>query len=232
MAMQIRLRGQQLSDLESIREIPAERLRALAQQLEDQVPPPLTPAELEVIVRNVLGGDSEMTQSLMRQLLSLSSLRWHRNLEADDILTGLLHAVTVSENPWTEGQLDCWRAMEQELRHLLDHPRVAIVSKALDLSYDYANLLQEARIVTDIRPIFDRDVTEMEGAVVSFTLRLQYDSTDGNHGMSIAMNLDDVQELVEECNRAIRKSTMAAAIMNQRGQIRTIISGADDDVSD
>jgi hypothetical protein len=231
MAMQIRLGRQQLSDLEVIRKIPAERLRVLAEQIESQAVPPLKPSELEAIVRSIVGGDDSETEALMRQLLSLSSLRWHRSLKVDDLLTGLTHGFTAAEKPWNEDELQRWKIVEPEFRRLLILPRVVTVSKALDLSYDYANLLQEVRIVTDIRPVFDENVTAIDGAVISFTLRLRYDSMDRNHGLSVAMNSDDVRKLAEECDRAIRKSEKAAALMNERSSVRTIISGADEDDS-
>ena len=100
-------------------------------------------------------------------------------------------------------------------------------AKALDLSYDYANLLQTTRIVTDIRPIFDNDVTKIDAAVVSFTLRLSYDNTEGNHGLSIAMNQADVKALREQCDRALKKSALARDTIALL-PLRVTISGSED----
>jgi hypothetical protein len=229
MPIHIRLRGSQLVDLERIREVPAERLRLLAEHIESQIPPPLLPSDLETIVSDTVGSDKEVVESVVRQLVSLSSLRRQTKLSPEEVFSGLQYGINTSEHPWDKDQIERWRALEPELRLLLDSPRIAVVSKALDLSYNYANLLQDVRILTDIRPVFDTEATQIEGAVVSFTLRLRYDSRDDNHDLSLAMNSGDVKELLDECTRALQKSKVAVDVMNQKAQIRTIISGDDDD---
>ena len=128
--------------------------------------------------------------------------------------------------------MDRWRIREPELRRLLEHPRIWAIAKTLDLSYDYANLLQDARILTDVRPVFDRDATAIEAAVVSFTLRLRYDGLDGNHSLSIALNQEDVRALGAECERATKKAGVAADLMSRRASVRTIITGANESSSE
>ena len=115
--------------------------------------------------------------------------------------------------------------MAPELSLLFEHPQVWRVAKALDLSYDFAHLLLEAKIVADIRPVFNRAATRVEAAVVSFTLRLLYDNNRVNHDVSIAMNHSDVQTLIGECERALREAELATNAMNKQAQIRTIITG-------
>lgn len=228
MATQIRLGPAQLAELRVLRDLSTERVTAVIEKIEQCDPPPLTSAELGSIFREVFGDDSETADSLLSQVISLASLERQRNLTADDVLNGLLYGIRTSEHPWTEDEVKRWHGIEPELRRLLEHPRVWRVAKALDLSYDFAHLLQEARIVSDIRPIFDRDATQLEAAVVSFTLRLRYDSINGNHGISIAMNHADIESLRDECDRALRKARIASDAMNNKAQVRTIITGSDD----
>src|SRR5262249_37735468 len=155
----------------------------------------LDPGRTELDSEQIFG-DPEVAESLLRQILSLTSLERQRGLTADEVLSGLLYGLRHTENPWSEDEIARWQQREPELRRLLEHPQIWRVSKTLDLSYDYANLLQEARIVSDIRPVFDQSATQIEAAVVSFTLRLRYDSLDGNHGISIALNQSDVETLL------------------------------------
>lgn len=228
MATQIRLGSAQLSDLEVIRDLPPGSVAKLIEEIELSDPAPLTPPELGSILNEAFKDNTEIAESLLMQILSLTSLERHRDLTADDVLGGLLYGIRSSEHPWTEEEIQRWQALEPELRRLLEHPRIWRVAKTLDLSYDFAHLLQEARIVTDIRPVFDREATQMEAAVVSFTLRLRYDSRDGNHGISVAMNESDIESLIEECNRALRKARISSEVMNRKAQIRTVLSGSDD----
>jgi len=228
MATQIRLGPTQLSELRILRDLSPARVQDVIQKIEQCDPPPLTSDELGAIFREAFDDGPEIAESLLNQVISLASLERQRNLTADDVLHGLLYGVRTSEYPWTEDELSRWHSVEPELRRLLEHPRIWRVAKALDLSYDFAHLIQEARIMSDIRPIFDREATRLEAAVVSFTLRLRYDSINGNHGISIAMNNADIESLRDECDRALRKARVASDAMNDKAQIRTIISGGND----
>ena len=228
MAAQVRLSPAQLADLAIIRNITPDQVSGLIVRLDRCAPPPLTAPVLMTILLEALDGAESVAESLLRQLLSLTSLQRQRSLTTEDVLAGLIYGVRTSSRPWNEAEVDRWRALEPELQRLLEHPSIWRVAKALDLSYDFAYLLQDARIVSDIRPVFDRNVTRLEAAVVSFTLRLQYDGLDGNHGLSIAMNQVDVESLRAECDRALRKARLAAETMNQQAQVSTFISGSDD----
>ena len=229
MNMQIRLNSTQLSELGIIRDLSPEQVAEVVEATDRCEPPPLTPAELGAIFDATFGADNEAGEVLLKQVISLASLERQQGLGAEDVLGGLLYGIRSSNNPWNEAELAQWHAVEPEFRRLLEHPTIMRVAKALALSYDYANLLQEARIVADIRPLFDQAASRLEAAVVSFTLRLRYDSHDGNHGLSIAMNESDVKSLRAECDRALRKARIAADVMNGRAQVRTIVTGSDDE---
>lgn len=111
---------------------------------------------------------------------------------------------------------------------------VRTVSKATDLAYDHANLFQGVRIVTDIRPVFndlDDDRLAIDGAVVSYTLRLHFDNREGDHSLSIALDEADILVLQDQCERALRKAKIAYERMSQpqNAGIPTVISGEDTD---
>lgn len=126
---------------------------------------------------------------------------------------------------------------EPQLRQLFQADAIRTVSKATDLAYDHANLFQGARIVTDIRPVFndlDDDQLKMDGAVVSYTLRMHFDNRDGNHSLSIALDESDVLVLKDQCERALQKAKIAFSRMSQPQVIGipTVISGEDIDEPD
>ena len=114
---------------------------------------------------------------------------------------------------------------------LLANPRFNYLAKALELRYDYANLLESSRMITDLRPVYNEDANQIEGVVVSFTLRLEFIDIDGRHGMSIALDESDVRTLLWECERAIQKARTAKARMDQ-AQISASISGEKSDADD
>ena len=151
----------QLAELRVLRDLPPERVQALNERIDVHDPPPLTTAELGSIFDEVFADDPEVSSSLLKQVVSLASLERQRNLAADDVLNGLLFGVGTSGQPWNKEEIERWHAVEPELRRLLEHPLVWRVTKALDLSYDFAHLLQDAKIVADIRPVFDREAKRL-----------------------------------------------------------------------
>jgi hypothetical protein len=176
----------------------------------------------------VLADRKGAADSVVRQALSLHGLVRQGRRSLPDVLEGIRSGIE-ADSGWTDEEKEKWQAVEPQFRELVASPAVRLVTTAIDLSYEYANLLRRARILTDIRPLYNNDATEIEGAVVSHTLRLRYDSIDGNHQLSIAMDELDVRELVKECERALRKATTARHLMKDKVNVPTIISGEQED---
>ncbi|WP_406698246.1 hypothetical protein V5E97_05255 [Singulisphaera sp. Ch08] len=227
MAIQIQLNKSQLADLKAIRELGPEVLSAVVDRIDSLQPVPLAPSELQKAILEVIEGNEEAVNSTLRQAISLASLQRRRKLDAETVVIGIRKGLQSASMPWDGTSIAKWEALEPAFRRLISSKNVEVAAKALDLSYDYANLLQTTRIVTDVRPVFDNEVTKIEGAVVSFTLRLSYDNSEGSHNLSLAMNQADIKTLKEQCDRALKKGALA------RETIATLpftvtISGSDD----
>jgi hypothetical protein len=233
MPTQIRLSPQQIADLAAIRDLGSERLRGVAEHLRRLDPLPLRPSQLHHEVLTALGNEERAAEHVLRSLLPLYQLIRQRELTVDDVMEGLRHGIGGADPPWTEDQLTGWGNVEPVLRDLFLTPAVRTVSKTIDLAYEYANLFQGARLVTDVRPVFNDEDDDMriDGAVVSFTLRLHYDNREGNHSLSIALDESDVRLLQSQCERALRKARIAQARIQESG-VSTVISGESTDESD
>ena len=102
------------------------------------------------------------------------------------------------------------------------------IVKALELSYDYSNLFQTAKILADIRPVFDRQASKMEGAIISYSLRLTFRSLRESESLTIALDEKDVKQLIETCTRALKKADVAKKTMQGCGLPSTYITGEED----
>lgn len=227
MPTQLWLSRQQLSDLQIIRDLGSSVLSSLVRHLQGLPEPILRAADLREQFAICLGEKKDVAENIVRQVLSLLGLQRQRNLKIDDIFEGLLFGIEHAEKSWSRDDILAWDAVAPAFRDLLVHPRVRVVVKSLDLSFEYANLLQSARIVTDIRPVYDDnfDSPKIEAAVVSYTLRLRYTSSDEDQSLSIALDEDDVVELLRQCQRARTKALMARELVQGKAGIPTIISG-------
>ncbi len=226
MPPRLRLHSSQVADLAEIRDTPPKALAAIMERLRTTTPCPMRPEELHRVIIQVLGQDkSDAASRIMRPLLALQAIIRQRRISADEAMEAVRAALESVSPPWEPAQLERLKQIEPAFKQLLTAPAVRLVSTTLDLMYEYENLLQSVRVVTDIRPVFSEDAKRIEGSVVSHTLRLRYDSTEGDHSVSIAMDESDIRELETQCKRALLKTQTARVLMTDKAQVPTVISG-------
>ncbi len=215
MAAQIRLTRAQVTDLTALRDLNLEVWNALVRKVDGLPPHPMLPQELREILS--AAARSEVVDILLRQTLSLIGMMLQINLTTDEIFAALNTALQEAPTRWDEAALKEWAEREPLFRRILGAEAVIGTAKAVDLSYDHAQLLRRARLLTDIRPIFNREATSITGAVISHTLRLRYDDLDGEHSMSLALDRSDVEHLLAECKRALLKCDVALQFVKKTG---------------
>ena len=199
-----------------------EHLRGLQQ-------PPLRVSEVQRAFTDVVG---QTASKVAQDVLALYALKRDAGISAeklvDELTDGLAQAAALKESPsWDGSSLSRWRELRPLLIQLFSQEPIDVASKAVDLAYEYANLLSSTRIVTDIRPVYDDSGDRIMAAVVSQTLRIRYTSADGDHSISLAMDEDDLEQLRESCEKALRKA-LAAQDLLKTAKISTLI-GDDND---
>lgn len=225
MSLQLRATRQQLADLKKIAELGVDNLVQVFEKLQGLPNPTIGPQELLAVVSALLPDDAEC---LVRQLLSLQGLMRQTGRSVDEVMSGLRTAIEregadVGLSP-TE-----WDRVVDILKQLVEEQSVRLSATAIELAYDYANLLRRTKILTDIRPLFSENAETIEGAVVSYTLRLHYNSADGEHELSVALDQADVQALVAQCLRALKKADTSRSLMIDKCGIGVTVSGEAND---
>lgn len=230
MDIKITPRSDQLDQMAILRDIDVQKIKNVVLRLSSSNFYMMKPEELQDLLLEIFEGNKMQAISVSRLLISLYMLCSQRNLTADDLLQGLLLGIQSSESKWTDDELAKWENMQPVIKNLLSLEKIKTLVKALDLSYDYANLFQNAKILTDIRPVFSDDASDIYGATISFTLRLYYDSLDGSKNISIALDAKDVNNLKDTCLRAIRKAERAKRFMVDSDIQNTFICGENNDI--
>jgi len=230
MATQFQISASQIRDFQVIRDLKTGVLSSIAKHLNALDSVLLNPADLFSSIKNFLDGldcDECVAECVMRQSLTLNGLMLQTGLNADDVLTGVRSGIE-RDAGWTTEEVEKWGEVEPKFHKLLCSNAFRIVATTIDLSYEYANLYRNARILTDIRPLFTEDANEIEGAVVSFTLRLRFESVEGSRELNIAMDEGDIEDLSVQCGRALKKSQTARKTMTEKAGIPTVLSGERD----
>lgn len=213
MTVQLQIPPNQLPDLECIRDLGVNVLERVERGLSELPTPLMTVAELSDAVGQVIGdGERFKVDALVGQMLAWSQVARNRAKPIDQVLDGIQSRIS-NLTSWNESEKRKWQEIQAILQRLCQSKAFRVVSKTVDLSYDYANLFEGARIVTDIRPVFnDKDEEEdmdVDGAVVSYTLRLHYDNRSGRQSLSITLDEIDIESLAYQCDRALRKGRLA-----------------------
>lgn len=227
MPVQIRLRPAQLSELSIIRDIGVETIQTITDKFKRLDPPPIRPADLRRVLDDVLSNRPKEVNAVMGQIMSLYTLRRQRELSSKDLLEGILFGITTADTDmrWKDEEISRWKALEPQLLELLSISVIWTVVKAVDLSYDHTNLLQNIKIINDVRPIYNEDASDIDGSIISYSLRLYFDSIEGSKSLSIAMDENDVRELLRKCKRALKKAETAKNFMQTHDIKRTFICG-------
>ena len=225
MNLQLQASRSQLQGLKRIVDLGKDKLVALMQVLSGVESTPLRPEALIQLATDVVGADD--AEPLVRQLVSIHGIKRQSGLGVDEVVRALRVAI---EPQAEEHGIDVqrWIEIEETFKQLVETTSVRITTKALELSYDYANLLRRSKFITDIRPLYNEEGDHIDAAVVSYTLRLRYETSDGEHELSLALDDADVRELHAECLRAMTKAKAAKEFLNAPTKLPNIVSGEND----
>lgn len=215
--MELQLGSRQLADLLQVVQLGPAVLEEVCSALRSRGKELMSPDSLEQVVGSVLK-EPGSAEAVVRTILPLGHIL--AGLDSADEALELLRP-HVSE----ESDLANLGEVMPILRDLASLSAVKLVRQALDLSYEYTNLLRSARIVTDIRPLFQEDGVEIDACVISQTLRLRFDGYEGGHELSIAVDQADVKELARQCERALIKAETAQKFLMEKGRINSLITG-------
>jgi len=91
-----------------------------------------------------------------------------------------------------------------------------IASKAEELRLEYANILSDSRFLTDIRPIFKKEIASnngIGGALISHILRIKYENINGSQESFFNLNSNDLIKLYEQLRRSLEKEEVLKQLL-------------------
>lgn len=172
----------------------------------------------------------EVPHSALDQQQLAASLEDSAGLDADDALAAVRAATELSTFRHTVGMsadrtaqrvaewLDLDPAHKSRERfvdravHILECSSVRLLGKAASIGYQHERLFVDAQVLTDLRPVFEDDISDDHGplgAVLSHLLRLHIIGQTGTHeDVYVALDDGDIATLREALDRAERKSAL------------------------
>jgi len=89
---------------------------------------------------------------------------------------------------------------------------VYLSGKALDLTFDFERLFTTAKVITDVRPVYNEEATEVMGAVIVQNLQLEFLRSDRFETFSLALDSKDIRSLIEALKKALQKQEVATRL--------------------
>lgn len=171
-------------------------------------------AQLAALLRDAAGLDADDALGVVRAAVELSIARHTIGMSADDSARRV--AEWLDLDPEDEF---CERFVHRTARVIVCSS-VHLLGKAASIGYQHERLFVDAQILTDLRPVFEEEISDDHGplgAVLSHVLRLHIIGQSGAHeDVYVALDEGDIKILREALDRAERKSELL------RGRLRDL----------
>lgn len=217
----------------ALMELGEERLDRLAELLAGQ-PLDLSFRQLYSRLAEALGCDPRMLQvAFGNALIPLNGLRRNLKLTSSELLRALVHTVSEKAPPeWKKEHQGTWERVADKLLPFLEPDNFfGQASKAFDLLSERPAVLQGARILTELRPIYDEAPTPTKTLAYLLTDTLVVDYWDGQAVRSLHVTLDnsDLEKLGAEVERAKTKVAIIRKEATDLGTNVVIYGGSAED---
>jgi hypothetical protein len=188
-------------------------MESLIKALRD-APPALFVTDLSSHVSKKTNIRPEQTSAIVSMLTGLYSARGERNIRS--FVSELTQAIKTLDKTGKPNEVN-WQQFKKDLAQLLSFDRsLGVTSKALDVMTEHENVFQNARILTDIRPVFGKNITKKPAAAVTIhTLQISYEQSGSLKEFYVAMDSRDVRILQAVLQRAIMKEISLKVLIHR-----------------
>jgi hypothetical protein len=174
-------------------------------------------------VEKVKNSSPEDAKAITELLLSLWYSQGTRKRSRQDIATELAGEFAKTDDAKGFSAADVER-LRRHLEKLLDNDKLLNAQNASSLLLDYERVFSVARVLSDIRPVFEGPNAErVFGGLVVHTLRVSYYKADGTTDeFYVAMDDDDIAQLSDTLIRAKAKSQQLKKVLEEGKKLQYI----------
>lgn len=190
---------------EKIRKLSPEAVTALIEALEKLRSPIGLKGILPNISEQVTILKREDVEDIVRTLYSLYDFRVDSETPLPEFVSDLIDAMRASGKVSLVIPEEETNEFRDKIIKLLSLKEPTIISKVEHLKTDYANIFHDAKTLTDIRPIFATPGERPVGAAVVHTLKIVYHESSEHREFYVALDADDLQQLIKILQRAEAK---------------------------
>lgn len=178
-------------------------------------------SEIEDKIRSSINISSEEVKSIITMVLSLHATIIDSDISIDIFTNDICDAMQKSDVFILQLSDEERIIFKHRLENLLNIDIFKILSKAVDLQSENEQLFCNARIITDIRPIFETDIEKgLKGTVIFHTLKIVYhgaNNKEDHQEFYVALDSDDLSKLRSAIDRAEEKHKVLESSLKTAG---------------
>lgn len=213
-SVSVRLSRSQIDDLVAMSGLGTIGLNQAADALE-RTKPTIKRTELRRAISSVVN-DERALAAFLRALPGLATAIRKYNVSATDLLDSVQSGL-LAQNVG-DATLRNWHECRPVIERMLSSVAVRLYAKAREIAFDFERLYARARILTDIRPVYDDDRNVIIGTDITQTLRLDYFTSEAEtKTITIALDTPDLEQLKKCCEDALQKAEVARKLIENSG---------------
>lgn len=163
------------------------------------------PANLQMLVDVMNGYGFESPRTVLDALVGMATTSQLHNIADEDVVAGVLADL----GPSSGGQ---------DFSPLLSKKSIRQVAKLFDVGFSHENLLNNVRIFTEVRPIFEEKIDEeFDAAVVTHSMRLSYVANNELREAYFTMDTSDLAAMQAQIERALTKGDAMTRFLRKVG---------------
>jgi hypothetical protein len=195
---------QYLNGLEKLATLEDKLIKGLLQSIE-ALPPDFDLQKIASFAESKYGIDIDDASAILN---SIAALYFH--IKSEDISSSIvIDAIceNLKKDLPTKTASKYISKLKARLSSFLGESKfLEIIYQAADLLPENENILADARLLTDIRPIFKDEISDgISASLISHVLRLQYDNINGTQEIFISLSSSRIEQLIEELQESLAK---------------------------
>jgi len=219
----------ELPGIRQLAQVPLDVLERVSAAASEEKPRLDKEALIGAIARRA-GLDSDVVRSVVNVLWRLAFVQRRRELGIEAFLEALNETFRqLPPQQWSSTDAQNWSERQERIRKLLAPDlAIAMSAKATELLVEQGLVFCRARILTDVRPVFDEGAQEVQALVPFHTLAITCHEADEMREIHIALDFKDIGRMRGLLERAERKER----VLRQRlvaGGLIVVDTGSESD---
>lgn len=203
------------SGIDVLTRITEDQFSQLLSSIESATPALFASGLASQIAPSIEGVKSRDVREVVDSLIAMYAVRTRLNIPVADFATSISNAIDdFGEEDFSEEDKS---RLANRLTQLLEIEKpLGITAKANDILTEHEHVFCTARILTDIRPIYQADLASTPSeAVITHTLKLTYHHDREHKEFYVALDSDDLQTLKAAIERAEFKEQGAKSLLSK-----------------